>query len=195
MRKQKCTKGTACSYSCISGKLQCSDKVQKRNADALLSAAAASPKPGYDSWQSIAKGNFGEVKLSPDGQRVAKLALKPDAFGQYEVELATKMHKLGHSPAIYSSSAKHIEMGLAKGATLWAGYMPAKDQPGANAGQASAIAAALTDLHRPRYSHGDAHSLQFMFDGDKLSLLDYGLSKPALDSPRTLLQDLTKSPG
>lgn len=36
--KPKCIKGTACGYSCINGKYTCSDKILKRDADALLVA-------------------------------------------------------------------------------------------------------------------------------------------------------------
>jgi len=151
---------------------------------------------GYDKWNSLAEGNYGKVSVNPEGTRVVKTLKehqgKKGEFGPYEVELATKMGKLGHSPEIFSSSADHIEMGLAKGKPLWAGYSRGKDEPVMNATQAKQAASAIRDLHKMGFYHGDMHSQQFLADGDKVQLVDYGLSGKAKDNPRKVIQDLNK---
>ena len=43
--KPKCNRGTACGYTCINGKYQCSDKVLKREADALIKSVVKSNIP------------------------------------------------------------------------------------------------------------------------------------------------------
>jgi hypothetical protein len=42
--KPKCIKGTACGYTCISAKRQCSDRILKRDADALLASVQQTPE-------------------------------------------------------------------------------------------------------------------------------------------------------
>jgi tRNA A-37 threonylcarbamoyl transferase component Bud32 len=151
---------------------------------------------GYEKWNPIAEGNFGKVSINQAGTRVVKTLKehqgKKGEFGPYEVELATKMGKLGHSPEIFSSSADHIEMGLAKGKPLWAGYSKGDDEPVMNATQAKQAASAIRDLHKMGFYHGDMHSQQFLVDGDKVQLVDYGLSGKAKDNPRKVIQDLNK---
>ena len=156
---------------------------------------------GYEEWNPIAKGNFGEIKVNPDGTRVVKTLLTRDGkkgeFGPHELEIATKMGELGHSPKIHSSSEDHIEMDLAKGAPLWKGYSRGEGEPRMNAAQATQAASAIRDLHRMGFAHGDLHSQQFLADGNNVKLVDYGLSVPTSKTSGTpgsvkVMQDLSK---
>lgn len=51
--KPKCVKGTACGYSCINGKYTCSDKILKRDADALLAVTGAKTAEPANSVASL----------------------------------------------------------------------------------------------------------------------------------------------
>jgi tRNA A-37 threonylcarbamoyl transferase component Bud32 len=152
----------------------------------------------YSGWNVIAKGYHGEVAVNPEGSRVVKtlLAERPDGtsgkFGEFEVELATKMGELGHSPRVRSSSPRHIEMDFASGKPLWASYQKGEKEPVMNASQAKAAGYAIRDLHRLGYAHKDAHSQQFLVDGDRVMLVDYGLSRPVSEKRVAVLQDLAK---
>ena len=162
-------------------------------------------KVGYEKWDSLAKGNYGEIKVNPDGTRVVKTLLTRDGkkgeFGPHEVEIATKMGKLGHSPQIHSSSEDHIEMDLAKGAPLWKGYSRGEGEPQRNTAQATKASAAIRDLHKMGFAHGDLHSLQFLVNGNDVKLVDFGLSVPTtmkassmwgVHGPTKVMQDLSK---
>ena len=162
-------------------------------------------KVGYEKWNSLAKGNYGEIKVNPEGTRVVKTLLTRDGkkgeFGPHEVEIATKMGKLGHSPQIHSSSEDHIEMDLAKGAPLWKGYSRGEGEPQMNTAQATKASAAIRDLHKMGFAHGDLHSQQFIADGNSVKLVDFGLSVPTtmkapsmwgVNGPTKVMQDLSK---
>jgi len=151
---------------------------------------------GYDSWESLAKGNYGDVKISPDGKRVVKTLLEHEGrkgeFGPYEVEIAEKMGKLGHSPVIHSHSADHIEMDVAPGKTLWASYTRAEGEPVMNAAQAKKAGDAIKSLHQLGYYHGDNHALQYLVNGNDVKLVDFGLSGKVASNPVKVMQDLSK---
>lgn len=151
----------------------------------------------YDSWRPVAEGNYGKVSINPEGTRAVKQLLtgkdgKKGEFGPYEIELAKKMGELGHSPKVYSTSKDHIEMDVAKGKPLWKSYRREEGEPVMNATQAKQAGAALRDLHKMGFFHGDMHALQFLANGDRLKLVDYGLSGPVSSNPARLMQDLAK---
>lgn len=216
MSGNKCSRGKSCSRACISRKKQCvlvlsgaSNKnlesfrnrlqsaVQKQKIVKNEKEKAEGSNP-YSGWDVVAKGYHGEVAVNPERSRVVKtlLAKRPDGtsgkFGEFEVELATKMGELGHSPRVYSSSPNHIEMAFAPGKPLWASYQRGEGEPTMNAAQAKAAAYAIRDLHRLGFAHKDAHSQQFLVDGDRVTLVDYGLSRPIKEKPVTVMQDLAK---
>jgi hypothetical protein len=150
----------------------------------------------YKDWETLAKGNFGEVKVNPQKTRVVKTLLSQNGqkgeFGEFEVELAKKMGELGHSPKIHSHSEDHIEMDLAKGNTLWKNYVRGKGEPRMTAAQATKAAQAIHDLHKMGFAHGDLHALQFLVNGDDVKLVDFGLSVPTSRQPSRVMQDLSK---
>jgi predicted Ser/Thr protein kinase len=142
----------------------------------------------YSTWEEVAKGNYGKVSISPDGTRAVKELLTGDdgkkgEFGEYEVELATKMGELGHSPRVYRATPDLIEMDAAKGAPLWKSYRRAEGEPTMDANQATKAAAAIRDLHKMGFAHGDMHALQFLVQGDNVKLVDFGLSVPTSRQP------------
>jgi tRNA A-37 threonylcarbamoyl transferase component Bud32 len=153
----------------------------------------------FSNWNIIASGNNGEIAINPEGTRVVKRMLerkkqeenKPE-FGPYEVEIGTKMGKLGHSPKIYSSSPSHIEMDLAPGKPLWQTFKKGDEEPVMNLEQARKAGYAFRDLHRMGYFHGDAHSQQFLVDGNNVKMVDFGLSGLSKDNPIKVMQDLAK---
>ena len=151
----------------------------------------------YDSWRPVAEGNYGKVSINPEGTRAVKQLLtgkdgKEGEFGPHEIALAKKMGELGHSPRVYSTSDKHIEMDVAKGQPLWKSYRREEGEPTMNATQAKQAGNALKDLHKMGFFHGDMHALQFLADGDRLKLVDYGLSGPVSSNPARVMQDLAK---
>ncbi len=153
--------------------------------------------PPYHLWQEINEGHYGCIRISPDGTRAVK-ELFPSAdgeageFGPYEVELAITMGELGHSPRVHLASHSYLEMDLVTGAPLWASYKPEDDEPVMNATQATKLAAALKDLHRMGYCHGDLHVRQVLVDGDNVHLVDYGSVRPLCERPVKSLHDLNK---
>jgi tRNA A-37 threonylcarbamoyl transferase component Bud32 len=151
---------------------------------------------GYEEWNTHAKGNYGEIKINPKGTRVVKTLLTKDGkkgeFGPHEVEIATKMGKLGHSPQIHSSSEDHIEMDFVKGAPLWKDYSRGEGEPRMNTAQATKASAAIRALHKMGFAHGDLHSQQFIADGNNVKLVDFGLSVPVRQQPSRVMQDLAK---
>jgi hypothetical protein len=151
----------------------------------------------YDTWEERARGNYGKISISPDGNRAVKTLLTgPDGrqgeFGPHEVDLATKMGQLGHSPKVYRTTDKTMEMDTAKGKPLWSGYTRGENEPAMNTAQATKTAAAIRDLHKLGFYHGDNHALQYLVDGNNVKLVDYGLSGPISGNPVKVMQDLSK---
>ena len=116
----------------------------------------------YKDWKRLAEGNMGTIDVSPDGTRVVKKLKEGREWGPHEVELGKKMGNLGFSPKVFSSGPDHIEMEIAKGKPLWAGFRKGDDEPVMNEKQGEAAAKAIYTLHKLGYSHGDMHSQQFL---------------------------------
>ncbi len=151
----------------------------------------------YDNWNEIKKGNYGKINVSPDGNRAVKTLLtgpdgKEGQFGPHEVELATKMGQLGHSPRVYKATDRTMEMDRARGDTLWKDYKRGENEPAMNAAQATKAVAAIRDLHKLGFYHGDNHALQYLVDGDNVKMVDFGLSGPISGNPVRVMQDLSK---
>ena len=195
---KKCNRGKSCGSTCINPNKACVVDASPATSDALSKVASRlSAPPNYSDWRPVAQGNYGKVSISPDGTRAVKELLvgddgKKGEFGEFEVELATKMGELGHSPRVYRSSDDYLEMDAAKGSTLWKSYRKAEDEEPMNAEQATKAAAAIRDLHRMGFAHGDMHALQFIVDGNDVKLVDYGLSVPTTRQPVRVMQDLAK---
>ena len=195
---KKCLKGKSCAKACISKYKRCSVTLPPYAGEGLENLRDSLEKEvPYSEWKVLAQGNNGKVSISHDGKRVVKTLLKGEdgrwgEFGPYEVELATKMGKLGHSPIIRSSSDTHIEMDVAKGSPLWKTYTRGENEPVMNASQAKKAGYALRDLHNMGFAHGDAHSQQFLVDGNNVKLVDFGLSVPVSKQPSRVMQDLSK---
>lgn len=143
-------------------------------------------------WTLLGEGLYGQVLMSPDGTRAVKELLDGRQFGQYEVELACKMGELGHSPRVFSAAETFIEMEVAQGKPLWSQYRRGEDEPVMNTAQATKVAAALHDLHRLGYAHGDLHPLQLICHGDDVKIVDFGLSVRLADNPVKSMHDLNK---
>lgn len=151
----------------------------------------------YADWEVLAQGFYGKVSASPDGTRVVKELLERDGkkgeFGPFERQLAIRMGKLGHAPKIHALSKDHIEMDRAKGSPLWKGFNKGEDEPVMNAQQSIKAGAALRDLHKLGFFHGDAHSQQFLVNGNDVKVVDFGLSGRTRENPVKALQDLSKT--
>jgi tRNA A-37 threonylcarbamoyl transferase component Bud32 len=151
----------------------------------------------YNNWEERARGNYGKVSVSPDGTRAVKQLLvgddgKKGEFGEFEIQLAKRMGEMGHSPRVYKTSKDSMEMDAVKGAPLWKDYKRGENEPVMNAAQATKAAAAIRDLHKLGYAHGDNHALQYLVDGNNVKLVDYGLSVPVSRQPTRVMQDLSK---
>jgi tRNA A-37 threonylcarbamoyl transferase component Bud32 len=146
----------------------------------------------YKDWPVFAEGAMGTIAKSPDGTRVVKRLKEGREWGPYEVELGQKMGQLGFSPKVHSSGPDHIEMDMVQGKPLWKDYRPSEDEGSMNRTQALQAAKAIRAMHAMGYSHGDMHSQQFLVNGDKVTLVDFGLSKKASEEPRKVIQDLNK---
>jgi tRNA A-37 threonylcarbamoyl transferase component Bud32 len=85
-----------------------------------------------------------------------------------------------------------MEMDAIKGKPLWKGYSRGEGESAMNAAQATKAAAAIKDLHKLGFAHGDMHALQFLADGNNVKLVDYGLSVPTSRQPVRVMQDLAK---
>ena len=202
--RKRCNLGKSCGATCINRQKWCILELGPRIQPALPKLRNMINKGGlgeapddYTKWNEIKRGNYGKVSISPDGTRAVKELLtgkdgKKGEFGEYEVELAKKMGELGHSPRIHRATPDALEMDVAKGKPLWEGYARGKDEPVMNAAQATKAAAAIQDLHKLGFAHGDMHALQFLVDGDNVKLVDYGLSIPTSRQPARVMQDLAK---
>lgn len=196
--RKRCIVGKSCSATCIARSKVCLVEIPWVATSGINKVRQKLQKaPSYDQWDSIAKGNYGDVRISPDKTRAVKLLLTDEKgrageFGPYELELARKMGELGHSPKVYSTSDKHIDMDVAKGKPLWKNYAPGEGEGSMNAAQAKRAASAIQALHKMGFFHGDMHALQFIANGDNLKLVDYGLSGPVSSNPARVMQDLSK---
>lgn len=166
-------------------------------ADPASGAAAGNAVPDYHLWEEFNEGSYGCIRISPDGTRAVKEILpgpdgEPGQFGPYEVELATTMGRLGHSPRVYRALDTHMEMDFVSGVPMWASYKPAEDESVMNAAQTRKLAAALHDLHLMGYAHGDMHVRQVLVDGDDVKLVDYGSAAPISERPVKAMHDLNK---
>jgi tRNA A-37 threonylcarbamoyl transferase component Bud32 len=204
---KRCTKGKNCSATCIDPREDCLVEIPEPIGVAtskvakLLQKVKASPaqtsEVDYSKWKPLKEGNYGKISLSPDGTRVVKELLtakdgKKGEFGPHEADLAKRMGELGHSPKIYRSTPQALEMDVAKGEPLWKDYKRGENEPVMNAAQATKAAAAIRDLHKMGFFHGDMHALQFLVDGNNVKLVDYGLSGPISSQPARVMQDLAK---
>jgi tRNA A-37 threonylcarbamoyl transferase component Bud32 len=201
--KKRCTLGKSCGATCINKSKWCIVDLGPKVSSALnkvkgvAGGSSSAAPPDYSKWNEIKRGNYGVVSISPDGTRAVKELLtgkdgKKGEFGPHEVELAKKMGELGHSPKIHRSTPDALEMDVAKGSPLWKDYRRGEDEPVMNAAQATKAAAAIRDLHKMGYFHGDMHALQFLVDGNNVKLVDYGLSGPVSSQPARVMQDLAK---
>jgi len=205
--RKRCTKGKSCGATCINrGKwciLELGPRIESalpKLRDRINKGGLGSAPADYTKWNTVAQGNYGKVSISPDGTRAVKELLtgkdgKKGEFGEHEVELAKKMGELGHSPRIHRATPEVLEMDVAKGAPLWKGYSRGENEPQMNATQATKAAAAIRDLHKLGFAHGDMHALQFLVDGNNVKLVDYGLSVPTSRQPARVMQDLAKING
>jgi tRNA A-37 threonylcarbamoyl transferase component Bud32 len=158
------------------------------------------PKLDTSSMKKLAEGNYGVVYQDPKTGHVVKTLKEGKQWGQYEAELGKKMGELGHSPKIYSASDSHIEMDFSKGKPLWSGGFFRTDEEKERdvkmtTEQAQAALAAIRDLHKMGFYHGDMHNEQFLTDGEggkEATLIDFGLSGKIQDQPHKAIVDFNK---
>jgi len=146
----------------------------------------------YKDWEVFAQGAMGTIAKNKDGTRVVKRMKEGRSWGPYEAELGKRMGELGFAPKVHSSGDDHIEMDMLKGKPLWKDFKKSEDESPMNKKQSLQAAKAIFALHKMGFFHGDMHSQQFVADGDKIHLVDYGLSGKAKENPRKVIQDLNK---
>jgi tRNA A-37 threonylcarbamoyl transferase component Bud32 len=145
-------------------------------------------------WEYLTKGNYGSVEIDRNQKLIRKTNVPGRNFGPHEAELQKLMGDSGFSPKLHKASDTEIVMDLAPGKTIWKDYRPGEGEKGVafSPKQAEEAANAMLFLHKSGFFHGDMHSLQWMVDGDKPMLIDFGLSGKAQENPRKVLQDWTK---
>jgi tRNA A-37 threonylcarbamoyl transferase component Bud32 len=156
--------------------------------------------PDVSKMKKLAEGNYGVVYQDPQSGHVVKTLKEGKQWGKHEVELGTKMGELGHSPKVYSSSPSHIEMDFSKGRPLWSNGFNRTEEEAAKdlkmtPAQAQASLAAIRDLHKMGFYHGDMHNEQFLTDGEggkEATLIDFGLSGKIQDQPHKAIVDFNK---
>jgi tRNA A-37 threonylcarbamoyl transferase component Bud32 len=156
--------------------------------------------PDISKMKKLAEGNYGVVYQDPQTGHVVKTLKEGKEWGPHEVELGKKMGELGHSPKIYSASNDHIEMDFSKGKPLWSGGFNRTDEEKErdlkmSSEQAQKALAAIKDLHKMGFYHGDMHNEQFLTDGEggkEATLIDYGLSGKIKDQPHKAIVDFNK---
>ncbi len=159
-----------------------------------------SQMPDVSKMKKLAEGNYGVVYQDPQTGHVVKTLKEGKEWGPHEVELGRKMGELGHSPKIYSASDDHIEMDFSKGKPLWTGgFNRTEDEKERDVKmtteQAQKALAAIKDLHKMGFYHGDMHNEQFLTDGEggkDATLIDYGLSGKIQDQPHKAIVDFNK---
>lgn len=160
----------------------------------------SSQVPDVSKMKKLAEGNYGVVYQDPQTGHVVKTLKEGKEWGPHEVELGKKMGELGHSPKIYSASNDHIEMDFSKGKPLWTGgYKRTEEELERDVKmttqQAQKALAAIKDLHKMGFYHGDMHNEQFLTDGEggkDATLIDYGLSGKIQDMPHKAIVDFNK---
>ncbi|MEY2973062.1 MAG: Cyanophage [Pseudomonadota bacterium] len=160
----------------------------------------SSQVPDVSKMKKLAEGNYGVVYQDPQTGHVVKTLKEGKEWGPHEVELGKKMGELGHSPKIYSASNDHIEMDFSKGKPLWTGgFNRTEDEKERDVKmttqQAQKALAAIKDLHKMGFYHGDMHNEQFLTDGEggkESTLIDFGLSGKIQDQPHKALVDFNK---
>jgi len=164
------------------------------------SSKSSSSMPDVSKMEKLAEGNYGIVYKDPQSGHAVK-TLKPEKeWGPHEIELGKKMGELGHSPKVYSASPSHIEMDFAHGKPLWSGGFFRTDEEKEKdlkmtTEQAQKSLAAIRDLHKMGFYHGDMHNEQFLTDGEggkESTLIDYGLSGKIQDMPHKAIVDFNK---
>lgn len=156
--------------------------------------------PDISKMKKLAEGNYGVVYQDPQSGHVVKTLKEGKEWGPHEVELGKKMGELGHSPKIYSASDSHIEMDFSKGKPLWTGGFTRTEDERARdvkmtTEQAQKALAAIKDLHKMGFYHGDMHNEQFLTDGEggkDATLIDFGLSGKIQDQPHKAIVDFNK---
>jgi len=159
-----------------------------------------SSPPDISKMKRLAEGNYGIVYQDPQSGHVVKTLKEGKEWGPHEVELGKKMGELGHSPKIYGSSDSHIEMDFSKGKPLWSGGFFRTDEEKEKdlkmtPEQAQKSLAAIRDLHKMGFYHGDMHNEQFLTDGEggkESTLIDFGLSGKIQDQPHKAIVDFNK---
>ena len=156
--------------------------------------------PDVSKMKKLAEGNYGVVYQDPSTGHVVKTLKEGKEWGEHESELGKKMGELGHSPKVYSSSPSHIEMDFSRGKPLWSGGFFRSDEEKErdlkmSTAQAQKSVAAIRDLHKMGFYHGDLHNEQFLTDGEggeESTLIDYGLSGKIADKPHKAIVDFNK---
>ena len=175
-------------------------KIEENDRVEEQASKTESKMPDISKMEKLAEGNYGIVYQDPNSGHVVKTLKEGKEWGEYEVELGQKMGELGHSPKIYSSSPSHIEMDFSKGKPLWSGGFNRTDEEKERdlkmtTEQARAALAAIRDLHRMGFYHGDMHNEQFLTDGEggkEATLIDFGLSGKIQDQPHKAIVDFNK---
>lgn len=200
MKKDVCEKGQSCGSSCIKKSYKCEGTIGDPKITENLKNLNT-----FDFDTLIAEGLYGSVFLDSKN-KIVKKTLKdrqlkdgsPNKFGDYELEIATKMGEVNYGPKVYKdlSNESQIVMDLVKGKTLWKSYSKdTETEPDSfPEDQAKEIIRALTYLQKKLgFAHNDFHILQIIVDDDKPKIVDFGLSLPIKGNEKKGLNDWSKS--
>jgi serine/threonine protein kinase len=200
-KAKNCTKGIPCGNACISASKKCKSKLPS-NVSASLDAIAdpnnleegAQTSGATDSdslkildsppesVETIGKGAYGEVYLTPTGTAYKTVLDKEQSISKEEIEIMNDASKLGIAPkleGVYSDEkgeAKGFEMEFLKDHIPLSKVLEGNSSDQDRADIANSMTNSFAKLHDSGILHLDVHAGNILTNQGGAKIIDYGLS-------------------